>query len=434
MSLEVGAIVKGHFGKEGKFEAADDGSDEDDGSDGTSFYEVVSISEDEETVQVATLVTSKHLDFTIAKSDITAMYDRRDVRVPERATAAEQFGRWLESLGVQHPYMAAEVTTGFGLNLLKEAVSDRQWVNPLDALCDAVQRPFQYDGMEITVDGMVDMLERGLSYVYGDDPGAEYRGKQFSRGTIHLREHSSDSESDASDSDNDSDDDDDDLVTATNIRIRTQLRTALVSKHVQLYALFDVLDMLAAAAAAHPQSCLQPDRSGRSPKEIALGSAVHQLSQWAKSVGTLLGRYELHDGRTHGSATCLVILAVDVQTNNLVALKLMQNKAEWLREQDMRKLEDGTTVEAKHVVPLIEVFELEEDAGTLDPRLQGEAGCSYRFGLVMPAAKRDLSDALSHYRIAGRDRRQVLEILHQVATHLRYMNDDCGRIHGDLVR
>eukprot|EP01049_Picozoa_sp_SAG25_P017497 SAG25_NODE_4553_length_791_cov_1.414740_1_plen_175_part_01 len=50
----------------------------------------------------------------------------------------------------------------------------------------------------------------------------------------------------------------------------------------------------------------------------------------------------------------------------------------------------------------------------------------------MSAAKRDLSDALSHYRIAGRDRRRVVGILYQVATHLRYMNDECGRIHGDL--
>ena len=47
--------------------------------------------------------------------------------------------------------------------------------------------------------------------------------------------------------------------------------------------------------------------------------------------------------------------------------------------------------------------------GTLDRRLKGEEeGCSYHFGLVMPAAKRDLSDALSHSRFAGRDRAQVL--------------------------
>jgi hypothetical protein len=52
----------------------------------------------------------------------------------------------------------------------------------------------------------------------------------------------------------------------------------------------------------------------------------------------------------------------------------------------------------------------------------------------MPAAEMDLSDALSHYPIAGHNRQKVVEILHQVAMRLKYMSEDCGRIHGDLVR
>ena len=57
---------------------------------------------------------------------------------------------------------------------------------------------------------------------------------------------------------------------------------------------------------------------------------------------------------------------------------------------------------------------------------------SYRYLLVMPWAKRDLSDALAHYRFAGREQKQVVEILVQVASHLQYLNEVCGRIHGDL--
>ena len=64
----------------------------------------------------------------------------------------------------------------------------------------------------------------------------------------------------------------------------------------------------------------------------------------------------------------------------------------------------------------------------LDSRLKG-AG---RYLLVMEKAQHDLNDALSHYRWAGRDRAQVFEILYQVATHLAYLNEKCGRIHGDL--
>jgi hypothetical protein len=44
----------------------------------------------------------------------------------------------------------------------------------------------------------------------------------------------------------------------------------------------------------------------------------------------------------------------------------------------------------------------------------------------MPAAEMDLSDALSHYPIAGHNRQKVVEILHQVAMRLKYMSEDCG--------
>ena len=50
----------------------------------------------------------------------------------------------------------------------------------------------------------------------------------------------------------------------------------------------------------------------------------------------------------------------------------------------------------------------------------------------MPQAERDLSDLLSHGHIAGRDQAAIVAILREVATHLRYLHEDCNRIHGDL--
>ena len=94
----------------------------------------------------------------------------------------------------------------------------------------------------------------------------------------------------------------------------------------------------------------------------------------------------------------------------------------------MCKLPNGGELDSKHVMPLLDARELEEDAGVLDSRLK-DAG---RFLLVMDKAHHDLNDALSHYRLAGRDRGSVFEILYQVATHLAYLNEDCGRVHGDL--
>ena len=51
---------------------------------------------------------------------------------------------------------------------------------------------------------------------------------------------------------------------------------------------------------------------------------------------------------------------------------------------------------------------------------------------VMDRAHHDLSDAVSHNQMAGRNQKQVAEILYQLVVHLQYLNEECGRIHGDI--
>eukprot|EP01045_Picozoa_sp_COSAG04_P004677 COSAG04_NODE_208_length_20334_cov_13.999852_1_plen_2534_part_10 len=173
------------------------------------------------------------------------------------------------------------------------------------------------------------------------------------------------------------------------------------------------------------------DADKRTSRGILLGAKQQRFRDIAKSWGTFLGRYMLTDAGKHSSDTCLLAFADDFEKHNMrVALKLMQNREEWLREQEMRKLPDGTSLDGKHVVQLLEATELEEAAGTTDSRLQGHG--DYRFMLTMPQAERDLSDALSHDRLAGYDQAQVVKVLYQVAGHLRFLNEECGRIHGDI--
>ena len=167
---------------------------------------------------------------------------------------------------------------------------------------------------------------------------------------------------------------------------------------------------------------------GRTCKMLLRASKLKRLRQLAETYGTFLGQYRLVDMIVHNSATCVVIFAEDVKTTKMVALKLMRNEAEWLREKNMRKLPNGEELDRKHVMHLLVAKALEEDADVLDSRLKGGG----RYLLVMEKAQHDLNDALSHYRWAGRDRAQVFEILYQVATHLAYLNEKCGRIHGDL--
>ena len=87
------------------------------------------------------------------------------------------------------------------------------------------------------------------------------------------------------------------------------------------------------------------------------------------------------------------------------------------------------------MLPLLDHFVLDEDGVAFvkaEKRLQGEATWTHL--LSMPQAERDLSDLLSHDRVAGHDLPAVTEILLQVADHLEYFHEKCGRIHGtDII-
>ena len=93
------------------------------------------------------------------------------------------------------------------------------------------------------------------------------------------------------------------------------------------------------------------------------------------------------------------------------------------REGGLELAADGEGV-GLHVLQLLDTIDLG------DNRLEGEE--SYRWLLVMDRAHHDLSDAVSHNQMAGRNQKQVAEILYQLVGHLKYLNEECGRIHGDI--
>ena len=115
------------------------------------------------------------------------------------------------------------------------------------------------------------------------------------------------------------------------------------------------------------------------------------------------------------------------------------NQDEWEREIAMRKLDDGNTfVDYRHVMCVLptQSVELPEQSRQFCSRMcwlyGAESGQPYGYLLVMPQAHRDMSDLLSHDRIAGRQHAAVRRIMRQVAMHLQYLHEECGRIHGDL--
>lgn len=178
--------------------------------------------------------------------------------------------------------------------------------------------------------------------------------------------------------------------------------------------------------------------------DIAKSSKRREVKRWATTYGTfrpckdkdIIGNikvYTIGSIKVHASKTCLVIFAVDARTGAEVCLKFMAFEDQWDREIKMRKLSDGSDLSPAHVVPLAEFFVLDEDGrlqSAADKRLQGESLWTHL--ITMPQARRDLSDLLSHDRVAGYDLVAVVQISRQVADHLKYFHEDCGRLHGDL--
>jgi hypothetical protein len=179
------------------------------------------------------------------------------------------------------------------------------------------------------------------------------------------------------------------------------------------------------------------------------------VRDWAEVFGTFRPHrdreiwYRIIGVKVHGSETCLVIFAEEIKrkkddtagtestqplVKQLVCLKLMSHEDQWQREIEKRQNDDGTKHSSYHEMPLLDDFELDEEGMAIvkmDERLHGEATWTHL--LSMPQAERDLSDLLSHDRVAGHDLPEVTKILLQVAKHLEYFHETCGRIHGSDI-
>ena len=135
-------------------------------------------------------------------------------------------------------------------------------------------------------------------------------------------------------------------------------------------------------------------------------------------------RFKAKEGRkVHESDSCLVIIVDDVKLKLRVALKLMANEEQWRRELSLRQTEGGAVLDGSHIISILDSL-IDENAKSLSS--------AFPFILVMPAAEQDLSDFLSHSRMAGSDLEAVVDIMFQVATHLQYFHSACGSIHGDV--
>ena len=130
-----------------------------------------------------------------------------------------------------------------------------------------------------------------------------------------------------------------------------------------------------------------------SKQRLAINVATLKNRQHLERCMLYLERYRMTDAVTvHDSDTTLILIAEDVKRERRVALKLMADEAGWQREISMRAMQRAAQL-SLHILELLDSFIDEKAKKCADPR---------PFVVVMPAAEMDLSNFLSHHRVAGK--------------------------------
>ena len=165
-------------------------------------------------------------------------------------------------------------------------------------------------------------------------------------------------------------------------------------------------------------------------KRTAYSAAIEGARLAMERAAYFGGRYKIDDTLPlHESATCAVLVAVDVTDNKRVVLKLMLNK-----EQFQRELAAREHLDERFVIPIIN----SSDDAALSDRWQTDVVRisrrmklnydNYQYGLVMQNAKRNLMVALLQERMSEEKIRQMLKEIIEALGHMHAQD----QIHGDF--
>ena len=141
-------------------------------------------------------------------------------------------------------------------------------------------------------------------------------------------------------------------------------------------------------------------------------------------------RYEITtlDAPIHKSKTCVVHLAVDHgHDHERVALKLMKNRDQYVREVAVRK---DAKLDERYVLSVIRHYDHEVDE-LYSEEVKRRGFDEYNYCIVMPAADRDLNRIITNEHIAGKDFAQIKSIATEIAQALDHLHTN-GIMHGDI--
>ena len=129
----------------------------------------------------------------------------------------------------------------------------------------------------------------------------------------------------------------------------------------------------------------------------------------------------------HKSLTCAVYIAIDDNTKNNVAIKLMRDKDCYLRELASREGLDG-----KYIISAIQSYDGDNDI-SFKSELVRKGYSEYNYCIIMPAAERNLHRIISQEQIAGKEWKLIQHICIEIVGCLSHLHSK-GVIHGKLVR
>lgn len=189
---------------------------------------------------------------------------------------------------------------------------------------------------------------------------------------------------------------------------------------------------------------------------LANSSAV--LRKWGQEYGRFLGKYRIEKGEDpkHVSDTCVVIFGTEIMEEeghlreSRVALKFMSHKEAFKKEVEKRR-----NIDPKFVVPIKECYivpdredididfsavselkcgiDLESEIREYEKIHLKSGSDDLKFLLVMGCgAGVDLHDVIGHQNIAGKDLGAVVSTAKDLAQCLRFLNEKCGVMHGDV--
>jgi len=191
------------------------------------------------------------------------------------------------------------------------------------------------------------------------------------------------------------------------------------------------------------------DARSRTLRSVVLASLDKDLRDWAAAFGTYLRRYQVEKGPpVHYSKTCVVFFATDVIARSeregqiaqdkdvvdekdarpiRVALKIMRDKGDFIRELGARDIDLGMNIDKKD---LLEGADL-KGQHRFEHTMRILAVHPIEKCVVMDQADRTLFEAINTERITARKMRRIERVAWDLAQGLAELHGE-GWIHGDL--